>query len=66
MLADVTYWQKVQPSPVPTGTPLARQPKLVVLTGRPTVAPAALGWATFACTHERRLVDLTGIEPVTS
>ena len=32
----------------------------------PTVAPAALWWATFACIHERRLVDQTGIEPVTS
>jgi hypothetical protein len=30
------------------------------------VALRRFGAASFACNHERRLVDLTGIEPVTS
>ncbi len=40
-------------------TRLACQPKLAAQGRRPTVAPSALWWATSACTHERRLVDLT-------
>ena len=44
---------------------LACQPKLVQLlvTGPPS---PRLRWATYACIHERRLVENTGLEPVTS
>ena len=44
---------------------LARQPKLVHLADGPP-ARCALRWATFAYIQERRLVENTGLEPVTS
>ena len=45
---------------------LACHPKLVLRRDVPTFAASPLWWASFACIHERRMVDQTGIEPVTS
>ena len=44
------------------------EPKLIQRQNqaRLRVAKQRCGAASFACNHERRMVDLTGIEPVTS
>jgi len=53
--ADLPEHGQVQPDRAKRG--MACHPKLVQRQDRPTFALVALRWASFAYTHERRLVD---------